>query len=264
MTKVPRTGPRKRVLAPKVSKEAVKAAAARAEARSAGEEPETTKAPINPRIIPASLLVDAETHKARVEEAERRKLAAKARIVAKRRQRRSRYSEPLGKAIARMLAMGHTLSAICRRPLMPSEALVLKWALDPKHPFGERYARGREMFYGRMVDEIIELADDSVSDWTLKEGKDGRDRRVPDREHLDRVKLRIETRKWVLAKMLPKQFGDKAQVPAADAPAEALEDRPQPTGQDHMAEITQRFAAHVPANTGKVAPSKGPAKGPMH
>jgi len=33
-----------------------------------------------------------------------------------------------------------------------------------------------------------------------------------DHEHIQRARLRVDTRKWILSKMLPKVYGDKFQV----------------------------------------------------
>jgi hypothetical protein len=39
--------------------------------------------------------------------------------------------------------------------------------------------------------------------------KDGSVEAALDREHVARSELRINTRKWLLSKMLPKKFGDR-------------------------------------------------------
>ena len=228
--------PRKRILTPKVPKEAIKAKADAAAAISAGEEPKSTKAPITPEIIPH----------------DREERARKA--VAKRRRRRTKYSAPLAKAICKMLGMGLPLTRICARPLMPAESTVLGWALDPTHPFSDMYVRAREVSYYRMADEIIDIADDSRRDVGSKMTKAGDVIPVINREVIERARLRIEARKWVLAKMLPRRFGDKVDQPDDQANLGgplAVEDRPQPVDRDHMAEITQRFARNIPGGPGK-------------
>jgi hypothetical protein len=44
----------------------------------------------------------------------------------------------------------------------------------------------------------------------LHHGEDGRE--VVDHDHIQRAKLRVETRKWMLGKMAPKKYGDKQQI----------------------------------------------------
>ena len=235
MPVAPRKASRKRVLTPKASQDAIRAAAERAEARSAGEEMvETPRAPITPTIIPAErILADAGKAKAKI----------------KRKRRRTKYSDPLAKAICKMLGMGLTLTRVCERPLMPTEGTVLAWAIDPQHRFSARYVRAREVGYYRMADEIVDIADDFSKDTTFKLGRDGEVIRGLDREYLERSRLRIDTRKWVLSKMLPKTFGDKVAMEHAGKDGGPIEStsRPQPTGDDHLADLTKRYAPKVPA-----------------
>lgn len=74
---------------------------------------------------------------------------------------------------------------------MPSERTVRRWAAD-RESFSPQYAKARESGYQGMADELLEIADD-------KSGDPARDR------------LRLDTRKWLLSKALPKVYGDKLQ-----------------------------------------------------
>ncbi len=58
-----------------------------------------------------------------------------------------------------------------------------------------------------MADELLQIADDATSDITKLESDDGRE--VVNHEHIARSKLRVDTRKWLLSKCLPKVYGDK-------------------------------------------------------
>lgn len=109
-----------------------------------------------------------------------------------------KYSEAIGDSIANLLADGLTLNAICQLEGMPTERAVRLWALDAAHPFSPKYTRGRELGYQRMADELITIAD----------GKPDAD---PQRD-----RLRLDTRKWLLSKALPKIYGDKIAVTDAD------------------------------------------------
>lgn len=234
-----RTGPRKRVLKTKAEKAAeIKAAAERAAARSEGKPvPPKTKSAIDPPIVPHEVII-AE----KVAERHRKKAAA-------RRGRKSRYTRPLGKAIAKMMVMGLTINRIGQRPLMPPASTIWTWVGTPNHPFLEHYARARESYYLRMADDIVEIADDSSKDSLvdITPGEDGKPPKVKiglDREHIERTKLRIETRKWLLAKVLPKLFGDQAEQGdgGAAAPLDVTPpDAPKPTGIDHLSHVAQRY-----------------------
>jgi hypothetical protein len=113
----------------------------------------------------------------------------------------------LGKAICKMLAGGVSLNQICKRHRMPARSRVLEWAHNPDHPFSDSYVRAREIgFYG-MADEITEIADDGRNDWVERENKKGEPYIALDREAVMRSQLRVDTRKWILARVLPKVYG---------------------------------------------------------
>jgi hypothetical protein len=74
--------------------------------------------------------------------------------------------------------------------------------------FAPLYARAREIGYQKMADELVEIADDGRNDWMdIQRGKDTV--RVVDKEAVQRSQIRIDTRKWILSKALPKMYGDK-------------------------------------------------------
>lgn len=71
---------------------------------------------------------------------------------------------------------------------------VLDWA--GRFPdFGEQYARAREIGYALLADQIIELSDNPAGGITS--------------EGVQHARLQVDSRKWMLAKMLPKVYGDK-------------------------------------------------------
>lgn len=72
----------------------------------------------------------------------------------------------------------------------------------------ERYARACEARSENIFEEILEIADESNADVNLSE--DGK--MFVDGEAIQRSKLKIDARKWVLAKMNPKKYGDKLDV----------------------------------------------------
>lgn len=59
-----------------------------------------------------------------------------------------------------------------------------------------------------MADEIKEISDDGSNDWM--ERNDGENVAwVANGEHIQRSRLRVDTRKWHLSKALPKIYGDR-------------------------------------------------------
>lgn len=60
-----------------------------------------------------------------------------------------------------------------------------------------------------MADDLLEIADDGTNDFVEKERPNGPKFLAFDGEHVQRSRLRVDTRKWILAKALPKIYGDK-------------------------------------------------------
>jgi hypothetical protein len=96
------------------------------------------------------------------------------------------------KRILEGLADGKSLRTICRAKGMPHIATVMRWCSDDQK-WSEQYARARAQGDDAMAEDIQEIAD--------REELDPQDRRV-----------RIDARKWLLAKRQPKKYGDKIDV----------------------------------------------------
>lgn len=125
--------------------------------------------------------------------------------------RPSTYTAEIAEAICALLADGQTLREICRDEDMPSESTVRSWALDDRDGFFAHYTRAREIGYHSMADETLEIADNGHNDWMERNGEDDEGWQA-NGEHLQRSRLRVDTRKWFLAKALPKIYGDKIDV----------------------------------------------------
>ncbi len=121
-----------------------------------------------------------------------------------------KYSDELGERICRRLAGGESLKAICRDADMPCFQDVHEWVRDLP-AFRAQYAIAREVGYLLLGDGLLEIADDSTNDWMECRSDDGARAWRENGETVQRARLRLDTRKWILAKMLPKIYGDKMQ-----------------------------------------------------
>ena len=122
----------------------------------------------------------------------------------------TKYNKTLGDKICKLLANGATLRQVCDDDdSMPGEATVRAWALDHEHPFSAQYVRARELGYLKMADDLMHIADDGTNDFMTKIGRNGDEIEVVNHENINRSRLRVDTRKWLLSKALPKVFGDK-------------------------------------------------------
>lgn len=124
--------------------------------------------------------------------------------------RPSTYLRETADLICQRLADGESLRSICRLPGFPPRATVQGWIMDDLDGFSGRYARARDLGLEEMADELIDISDDGRRDYT--QSADGRE--VPDHDHIQRSKLRVDTRKWILAKRMPKVFGERLDLNA--------------------------------------------------
>lgn len=106
------------------------------------------------------------------------------------------------------------LRSICKE-LKLSPTSVYDWITGDQKlckDFGDRYARAREIQADLLVEEMIEIADDSSRDTKTIIDKQGNPIEVEDTEWTRRSQLRVDTRKFIAAKLRPKKYGDKLDV----------------------------------------------------
>lgn len=72
----------------------------------------------------------------------------------------------------------------------------------------DMYTRAREAQADKMADDIIKISDDSSRDTYTDEQGNVR----TDQEVVARSRLRVDSRKWLAAKMLPKRYGERLGV----------------------------------------------------
>lgn len=125
--------------------------------------------------------------------------------------RPTRYTKAIAESICAQLAEGKTLREVCKQEEMPHESTVRLWALEDRDGFSTHYARAREIGYHAMADELLEIADDGANDWMERNGQEDVGWAV-NGEHVQRSRLRLDTRKWMLSKALPKIYGDRIDV----------------------------------------------------
>ena len=122
--------------------------------------------------------------------------------------RPSDYSVEITTAICIRLGLGESLREICRDSGMPDKTTVLRW-LATHAAFRTQYASAREAQADYYAEEIIEISDDASNDWMTRNRGDGETEEVENKEVLARSRLRVDTRKWLMARMAPKKYGDR-------------------------------------------------------
>lgn len=106
--------------------------------------------------------------------------------------RPSDYLPEVAADICSLLAEGESLRKVCERPGMPNKATVFRWMAQHEE-FRDQYAKATETRADAIFEGMFDIAD-SVTEEAAAVAK---------------ARLRIDTRKWALARMNPKKYGDK-------------------------------------------------------
>jgi hypothetical protein len=133
--------------------------------------------------------------------------------------RPSKYTVEIARQMCELLAEGVPLREICRREGFPVWQTVYDWMVKDDAAVAAgggaglsgAIARAREIGYDAMAEDCLRIADDAVNDWMETEHGPRLNG-----EHVQRSKLRIETRLKLLAKWNPKKYGEKLAL-AGDA-----------------------------------------------
>lgn len=107
--------------------------------------------------------------------------------------------------ILKQIAGGKGLNTICKNgdDWIPSESVFRYWC-DSDPDLSARYACAREARAEVIFEECLSIADSQEGDVIEVDGVE-----VTNHDAIQRAKLRIDTRKWMLGKMQPKKYGDK-------------------------------------------------------
>lgn len=123
--------------------------------------------------------------------------------------RPSLYSQELADEICSRLAEGQSMRTVCREEHIPHMATIFRW-LREHEEFREQYARAKEEAADALVEEMLEISDDGTNDWMEKLDSDGGCVGYQlNGEHVQRSRLRVDTRKWIASKLKPKKYGER-------------------------------------------------------
>ena len=90
----------------------------------------------------------------------------------------------------------------------PHHETVRRW-LHKSDEFRGMYARAKAIQCLTLAEQIIDISDDSSNDEIEVEITEGVTATQVNREVIDRARIRIDSRKWLCAKLAPRIFGDK-------------------------------------------------------
>ena len=114
--------------------------------------------------------------------------------------RPSAFTQQIADIICERIADGASLRKVCAEDdALPDRATVLRWlAKDEHEEFRGQYARAQDERADFYFEQTMEISDDVGAD----------------REAIAKARLRVDTRKWVCARMNPKKYSDRLAIDA--------------------------------------------------
>lgn len=98
------------------------------------------------------------------------------------------FSQALFDTICTQMAEGKSLREICRVAGMPHRRTVLDW-IEKDEKLAAQYSKAQTLRAEHYFDQIIDIADSKADP--------------------QKTRVQIDARKWVLARMNPKKYGDR-------------------------------------------------------
>ena len=109
--------------------------------------------------------------------------------------------------VCQEIEKGKALRNVLKDENMPSTSTFYQW-LDNDEVKAKQYARATEVRADIIFDDILAIADENTNDTSINENGI----EVVNNDVIQRSRLRIDARKWVLSKLNPKKFGDKTDI----------------------------------------------------
>ncbi len=106
-----------------------------------------------------------------------------------------------------LIEEGGSIRAILKRPDTIGTKTFYKW-LEESEELQERYKKATQKRADNIFEEMLEIADKQSADMEINE----RGEHVINHNVINRSRLQIDTRKWMLGKLNPKKYGDKLDV----------------------------------------------------
>lgn len=140
---------------------------------------------------------------------------------------KAKYTEEFAKEFCEKIATSERGIHAIAGEMNVHPSTIFDW-LNLHEEFTDRYARAKEMQADFMAAQMLNIADETTHDTITVKKKSGDSYDIPDKEWIDRSKLRVDARKWLLAKLAPRKYGDKLDVTTngKDIPAPIIKMHP--------------------------------------
>lgn len=106
--------------------------------------------------------------------------------------------------ICQRVSNGEALRTVLQSSDMPDSTTFYNW-IDSDEEKSKQYARATSERADAIFEEILEIADENNADVYVDDAGEAK----IDGNTVQRSKLKVDARKWMLSKMQPKKYGDK-------------------------------------------------------
>lgn len=151
----------------------------------------------------------------------------------------SKYTDKQKKVILitvfERISAGESLLSVCRDELMPVKNTIQGWINESESTMTQ-YAEAREERAETIFEKILDIADETSGDTYMKDGVE-----MTDNEAIQRSRLRVDTRKWMLGKMNPKKYAERTFQEVKQTNINALEEKTDQELQDEIDKLQKAF-----------------------
>jgi len=152
--------------------------------------------------------------------------------------RPTKYTDKVSKEICRRIANGESLNRICFSDHLPTKTTVFNWLDDERYEkFLDKYTHARVLQSDTFMDQCVDIADDTANDTITSVGKDGEEYEKVNHEHINRSRLKIDTRIKVAEKMAPRKYSPQQRMEHTGADGKELFPQLDPIELAKLAEI---------------------------
>lgn len=113
--------------------------------------------------------------------------------------------------ICEEMAKGRSLRSVLKDGGMPDRTTFFKW-IDNNNDRVNQYVCACKARADVIFEDILDISDSQEGDIiTLEDGKE-----VVNHDVIQRARLRVDSRKWILSKMQPKKYGERLDLSSDD------------------------------------------------
>lgn len=121
--------------------------------------------------------------------------------------RPSSFTQDVADSICSELAEGKSLRSVCRAESMPCIKTVFSW-MRVYPQFLQQYEKAKEESADLHAEDMLDIADSGTNDWMEANDPNNAGYKA-NGEHIQRSRLRVDTRKWIASRLKPKKYGDR-------------------------------------------------------